>query len=69
MMTSPKRPRIWLHPPKYWKITERMTSQEAEDMMNTVLSLAEKGEVAALRKYEFISVEEELVEEEEDRAA
>ena len=57
-MRAAKTPRIWLHPPGYWAATEGMSPDEAEGFMNHLLTLAEKRELSALRKYDFISIED-----------
>jgi hypothetical protein len=58
-MTPARIPRIWLNPPKYWAATKQMFPEEVERMMDRLFSLAEKGELDALRKFEFISIEED----------
>lgn len=50
--------KMWVLPPKYWTATEHMTDSEVESMMQEILELAESGDVEALRKIEFLSLED-----------
>lgn len=59
IMTPARTPRIWLHPPEFWAATEGMLPDEVGRFMDQLFSLAEQGELNALREYDFISIEEE----------
>ena len=50
--------RVWFHPAKLWAATERMPPTEVEALMEHLQWLAEKNDVVALRKYDFIRVGE-----------
>ena len=48
-----------MHPPEFWAATEGMLPDEVGRFMDQLFSLAEQGELNALREYDFISIEEE----------
>jgi hypothetical protein len=53
---QPRKQRIWFHPPKFWAATNHMGKEEADELLNRVLSMAEHAEFERLRQYTFISV-------------
>lgn len=48
--------RIWFHPPKFWAATNNMRKEEADELLNRVIRMAENSELDRLRQYTFISV-------------
>jgi hypothetical protein len=48
--------RIWFHPPKFWAATNHLRKEEADELLNRVLRMAENSEVDRLRQFSFISV-------------
>jgi hypothetical protein len=57
MLRPPVR-KIWVLPPKYWAATEKMSEGEVESLMWHILQLAESGDVEALRRIDFLSLED-----------
>ena len=55
-MTANTAQRIWFHPPKFWAATNKMRKEEADELLNRVIRLAENSELDRLRQYTFISV-------------
>lgn len=55
-MTANTDQRIWFHPPKFWAATNHMRKEEADELLNRVIRLAENSELDRLRQYTFISV-------------
>ena len=51
-----RKQRIWFHPPKFWAATNHMGKEEADELLNRVLLMAEHSELDRLRQYSFISV-------------
>ena len=47
---------IWLDPPRFWSATENMSEEEVSSLLNEVMSLAERRDLSALRRYDFISL-------------
>ena len=56
MEPAQQKVRVWFHPPKLWAATERMQPAEVEAFMEYLYQLAEKNDVAALQKYDFVRV-------------
>ena len=56
MTANSEVPRIWFNPPKFWAATKNMRKEEAEELVNTLLRMAENRELDRLRQYDFISV-------------
>ncbi len=48
--------RIWLNPPKFWAATKHMTPDDVDRLMNELIQLAEKHDIEALKRYDFILV-------------
>jgi hypothetical protein len=55
-VTANPKERIWFHPPKFWAATNHMRKEEADELLNRVLRMAENSELDRLRQYTFISV-------------
>jgi hypothetical protein len=55
-VTANTAQRIWFHPPKFWAATNKMRKEEADELLNRVIRLAENSELERLRQYTFISV-------------
>lgn len=53
-MTTENPERIWFLPQRFWEVTKTMRSEEADALMSRVVDLAERHELEALRKYDFI---------------
>ncbi len=48
--------RIWFNPPKFWAATKHLPREQVDLLMEELLFLAEKGDVRALRKFDFIKI-------------
>jgi hypothetical protein len=55
-VTASPEQRIWFHPPKFWAATNHMRKEEADELLNRVIRLAENSELDRLRQYTFVSV-------------
>ena len=55
-MTDNAEQRIWFHPPKFWAATNNMRKEEADELLNRVIRMAENSELDRLKQYTFISV-------------
>ena len=55
-MTANTEQRIWFHPPKFWAATNHMRKEEADELLDRVIRMAENSELDRLRQYTFISV-------------
>ncbi len=55
-MTANSEQRIWFNPPKFWAATKLMRKEEADELLNRILRMAENSELDRLRQYPFISV-------------
>ena len=53
-MTAQSPVKIWLNPPKFWHATSTMRKAQADQLLNEVIQLAERGDLAALRRYDFV---------------
>ncbi len=56
MTDQQQRERIWISPQKFWAVTQNMSSEETEKLMDTVFQLAQEERIDLLKKFEFISV-------------
>lgn len=56
-MTSSQDVRLWLVPQRFWAVTRNMDKVQAENLMQQVMDLAEKRDVEALRKFDFVVVD------------
>ncbi len=54
MNTSRSEERIWLNPPKFWAATKNMSEAEVERLVEQLFHLAERRDIEALKKYDFI---------------
>ena len=54
--TNTEEVAIWLDPPRFWSATQNMSEDEVGTLLNEVMSLAERRDIAALCRYEFISL-------------
>lgn len=48
--------RIWLNPPKFWAATKDMPAADVDRLMDELFHLAEKRDLDALKRYDFIVV-------------
>ena len=55
-MTANADQRIWFHPPRFWAATNHMRKEEADELLNRVIRMAENSELERLKQYTFISV-------------
>jgi hypothetical protein len=55
-MTAGEIERIWFSPQRFWAATRGMDTGQVEQLTNSVLQMAEKRELAALRQFDFIFV-------------
>jgi len=51
-----QKQRIWFHPPRFWAATNHMRKEDADELLNRVLSMAEHAEFDRLLQHTFISV-------------
>ena len=49
---------VRLSPPKFWAATKHMPPAEVEELMESILDLARRGDVYSLTKFDFIQVSE-----------
>lgn len=55
-VTAENRDRIWFNPPKFWAATKSMSQEDADQLMARIVVMAERRQLDALRKYDFVSV-------------
>jgi len=48
---------IWFLPHKFWAATRNMPKEQADRLLDEVITLAEVRDLEALRKYDFVSTE------------
>jgi len=48
---------IWFLPHRFWAATRNMPKEQADRLLNEVIALAEARDLEALRKYDFVSLE------------
>ena len=48
---------IWFLPRKFWAATRNMPKEHADRLLDEVITLAEVRDLEALRKYDFVSLE------------
>ncbi|HUN88525.1 MAG TPA: hypothetical protein VMU28_07020 [Terriglobales bacterium] len=58
-MTSSQDVRLWLIPQRFWATTRNMDKVQADNLMEKVIELAEKRDVEALRKYDFVWIDQD----------
>ena len=56
-MQSSQDVRLWLVPQRFWAVTRNMNQVQADNLMQQVMELAEKRDVEALRKFDFVVVD------------
>jgi hypothetical protein len=57
-MISKPIEKLWVLPTKYWTATSNMTPEQIDRMVEEILEFADHGNIEALRKYEFLSLED-----------
>lgn len=55
-MTAAYPVKIWLNPPKFWQVTRSMPPADADRLLDEVMGLAERQDLAALRRYSFVEL-------------
>ncbi len=55
-MTANQEQRIWFNPPKFWAATKLKRKEEADELLNRILRMAENSDLERLRQYPFISL-------------
>jgi len=48
---------IWFLPHKFWAATRNMPKEHADKLLSEVIELAEARDLEALRKYDFVSLQ------------
>jgi len=56
-MTSSQDIRLWLVPQRFWAVTRNMDKVQADSLMEKVMELAERRDVEALRKFDFVVID------------
>lgn len=57
MVEVAKADPIWFLPHKFWAATRNMPKEQADRLLDEVISLSEIRDLEALRKYDFVSLE------------
>ena len=57
MVEVAKADLIWFLPHKFWAATRNMPKEHADRLLDKVITLAEVRDLEALRKYDFVSLE------------
>ena len=57
MVEVAKADPIWFFPHKFWAATRNMPKEQADKLLDEVISLSEVRDLQALRKYDFVSLE------------
>jgi len=57
MVEAAKADLIWFLPHKFWAATRNMPKEQADRLLDEVITLAEVRDLEALRKYDFVSTE------------
>ena len=55
-MVTERTDRVWLNPPKFWAATKQMSREEAEKLVEKLMSLSEIGDFETLQKFDFIVI-------------
>ena len=55
-MNTSRDERIWLNPPKFWAATKDMPPADVDRLMDELFHLAERRDLEALKRYDFIMV-------------
>lgn len=48
---------IWFLPHRFWAATRNMPKEQADRLLDEVITLSEVRDLEALRKYDFVSLE------------
>jgi hypothetical protein len=48
---------IWFFPHKFWAATRNMPKDQADRLLEEVISFAEVRDLEALRRYDFVSID------------
>ena len=48
---------VWINPWKYWAVTSKLSTQEADSLMEQVLRCVQAGDERALQNYDFVTLE------------
>jgi hypothetical protein len=57
-MTAKPIEKLWVLPTRYWSATNNMTREQIDRMVEQILECADRGDVEALQKYDFLSFED-----------
>jgi len=57
MVEVAKADPIWFFPHKFWAATRNMPKEQADKLLDEVILLSEVRDLEALRKYDFVSLE------------
>jgi len=55
-MVTSSTDRVWINPPKFWAATKQMSPEEADKLVDKLMSLSEIGDFEALQKFDFIAI-------------
>ena len=55
-MVTNSSERVWINPPKFWAATKQMSTEEAEKLVEKLMSLSEVGDYETLQKFDFIKI-------------
>ena len=58
MSPAERSDRIWFHPPIFWAATKDMPKAQADELLDKVITLAERQDFRALQEFDFISLED-----------
>lgn len=48
--------RVWINPPKFWAATKKMSPEEADKLVEKLVSLSEIGDFETLKKFDFVVI-------------
>jgi hypothetical protein len=55
-MVTNRNNRVWINPPKFWAATKQMSREDAEKLVEKLMSLSELGDFETLRKFDFVVI-------------
>jgi len=55
-MVTNRTDRVWINPPKFWAATKQMSPEEADKLVEKLVSLSEIGDFETLQKFDFIAI-------------
>jgi len=64
-MVTEQKDRVWLIPQKFWSATKQMSAEEADKLVEHLVSLSELRDFQALEKFDFIFIGKPGVEQQE----